>query len=290
LEYHGLAPLAIELAQRAGRAVSQNDRATAIEAGFAAFARSCVAERVCASVTQPVLLLKGAELAGWYPTPGSRPSCDVDVLCADAHRAMSELHEAGFRAVGTVPAGHHHLPPIAAHGSPCTVDLHERLGLEPWMSHPRVEELFERAIPSRVVPGAFALHPADHAVYLAVHAFRTRPFATMRPLVDIAITLTETTRPDCAEVAISWGAGRVWNETLNAIDAYLFETRTPSAALRRNAGHLRCGDVAPGRRRVARYRGALRVTAPHKVLVAALTAARSNASERADRTHPGSAK
>lgn len=56
-------------------------------------ATAVLLERVCATVSGPIMLMKGPEVALRYPDPALRPFGDLDLLVQDAELAPPEFVE-----------------------------------------------------------------------------------------------------------------------------------------------------------------------------------------------------
>ena len=95
-----------------------------------ALARRLMAPALLARVREVydgvAVLLKGAEVASFYPQPGWRPWVDLDLLVPDAEGLHGELQRAGFievREDELVDDQHHHLQPLEWPGLPMLLEL-----------------------------------------------------------------------------------------------------------------------------------------------------------------------
>jgi len=124
----------------------------------------------------PLLVLKGAALAHLvYPTPGTRPMNDVDVLvpACRAAEARAILEGAGWRPTLELPASA--VPFLHAlgysDGAGAEIDLHWRAL---WEARPGAEDPFwAHARPLRLAGiDMSTLSPTDHLFHVAVHGLR----------------------------------------------------------------------------------------------------------------------
>jgi hypothetical protein len=228
LRFHGLE----QLAARRSRLLGGN-RAEGIAAERTAAATSLIAplvlQRVIAAVDEPVVLMKGPEVAQWWQNPLTRSYRDVDVLVQDSEATWHTLREAGFQPTGDpeLYLGIHHLRPLVWPGLPLVVEVHH----EPkWIEGgtPPTAELLRTAVPSATgIPGVLALEPARHAVVLAVHAWAHVPLGRLGRLVDVAALAQGADRDELARIARAWGVGRLWRTTQAAIDSLFGDRRRP---------------------------------------------------------------
>ena len=230
---HGLDLTGAELAHAAGGPVADELRRSARNAALVELSAEEVLDRARRAVDQPLVVIKGPELAAHHPVPLRRPYWDLDVLVADAEAARRDLLAAGFTAEGGAEYdGHHHLAPMSVAGLPVPVEVHRSLGGQSWARVPPTSALLARAGPSATgVPGVLALDPVDHAVHVANHAWRTAPLGRLGHLVDVQVLrLAARDRyPDAdrrlRRTARSWRLGRVWSLTVAAIEGELLRAR-----------------------------------------------------------------
>jgi hypothetical protein len=197
-------------------------------------------ERVRAAYDEPVLVLKGPDVANAYPDPALRPFHDLDLLVADAAAAHRALLDAGFRCVGepSLYVGIHHLQPMIWPGLPVHVELHSRPkwveGLEP----PSAEALLERAEATNPeLAGALSLPPAELALVLAAHGWAHEPLWRLRDVVDVAAVALHADRGRIDALAREWGIERMWRTTIRVAEALFFGESQP-LSLRSWARHL----------------------------------------------------
>jgi hypothetical protein len=213
--------------------------------------------RVRAATDQPVLLLKGPELARRYPRPSLRPSIDLDLLAADADRLQAELLAAGFDeaedpvwaarlADGVDPfADKHHCRPLRWAGWPLRLEVHRRPSWPAWLPQPPAAELLERAEPGEA-EDILVLPPAAHVIVLGAHVWVSNPFARLRDLLDIALLLQEVDPAEADALARVWGVGRMWASTRGVAESVFLGGRTTSAerVFGRHLGSVREQTVA----------------------------------------------
>ena len=185
LRYHGLEQVGAARSRRGAAAERLAAERTAIATSLIA---PLVLQRVLAAVEEPVVLMKGPEVAQWWHDPLTRPYRDLDVLVEDSEATWRTLREAGFQPTGDpeLYLGIHHLRPLVWPGLPLVVEVHH----EPkWIEgmRRRRRSCCETAVPSATgIPGLLALEPARHAVALAVHAWAHVPLGRLGRLVDVA--------------------------------------------------------------------------------------------------------
>jgi hypothetical protein len=174
--------------------------------------------RVRAATDQPVLLLKGPEVARRYPRRSLRPSIDLDLLAPDAERLQEQLIAAGFepaedpvwalRLDGSADhfADKHHLRPLRWSGWPLRLEIHRRPSWPAWLPQPASSELLRLAVPGEA-EGILVLPPAPHGVLLGAHVWVSNPFARLRDLLDIALLLQEADPDEAEGLARAWRVG-----------------------------------------------------------------------------------
>jgi Uncharacterised nucleotidyltransferase len=196
--------------------------------------------RVRAATDQPILLLKGPEIARRYPRPSLRPSIDLDLLAPDAERLQAELLAAGFEAAedpawalrlgdGVDPfADKHHCHPLRWAGWPLRLEVHRRPSWPAWLPQPLAAELLDLAGPAEA-EGILALPPGPHALVLAAHLWVSNPFARLRDLLDVALLLQETDSAEVDALARAWRLGRMWASTRAVAESVFLAGPTTSA-------------------------------------------------------------
>jgi hypothetical protein len=196
--------------------------------------------RVRAATDQPVLLLKGPEIARRYPRSSLRPSIDLDLLAPDAERLQAELIAAGFepaedpvwalRLDGDADpfADKHHLHPLRWAGWPLRLEIHRRPSWPAWLPQPAAAELLDLAGPGEA-DGILVLPAAPHALVLAAHLWVSNPFARLRDLLDVALLLQEADEAETAALARAWGVGRLWGSTRAVAESVFLGGRTTTA-------------------------------------------------------------
>jgi hypothetical protein len=237
---HGLDLTGAWRAHAAGGPVPDELRRSARNAALVELATDEVLDRARRAVDQPLVVLKGPEIAAWYPAPLRRPFWDLDLLVADAGAAQRALLDAGFTAASGEDdyAGHHHLPPLSAPGLAVPIEVHRGLGAQTWARMPPTADLLARAVPSETgVDGVLALDPVDHAVFVANHAWRSAPLGRLGHLVDVHVLrlAARDRHPDADRrlraTARRWRLGRVWSLTVAAIEGELLRSRPLSPRL-----------------------------------------------------------
>ena len=240
LSNHRVDALAAEIAHRRGQPVPNPLRRAALNTALLEMSATAVLERVRATVDGPVVLLKGLEVAAHYPDGLPRALTDVDLLVTDArrqHRRLLTLEE--FRTGEDHPRyeDHHHLAPLWLGGLSVPLELHHALGGEAWMRLPTTAELVERVAPSATgIPGVTTLDPVDHAVFVAVHAWRSAPLGRLGHLLDVEVlrraahAVHDDADRRLDDTAADWRVARLWRWTVAAIDDRLL-------------GRRRCGPV-----------------------------------------------
>jgi hypothetical protein len=148
---------------------------------------------------EPVVL-KGAALANTaYRRPGHRLFGDLDLLIGTEHiqRAEAALFQRGFqRAIVSMPAGHHHLPPVITPDGRFRVELHTGLVEEASPYAIDAAELIARSdVHYLAGRRARVLVPEDNLLHICVHlAYGHRyDWFPLRALTDVlAITLAHS--------------------------------------------------------------------------------------------------
>jgi putative nucleotidyltransferase-like protein len=200
-----------------------------------------VVERVRAAYDGLIVIMKGPEIAGLYPSPRLRPYSDVDLLVDDAERAQRALLAAGFRPVGDprLYVDIHHLRPVVAPGLAVAVEIHDRPKWPDGLSPPPTEELLARAVPATLpIDGVGTLPAPEHALLLAVHSWAHVPLVRISHLLDVNLMADGVDRAELQALARRWDVPKLWLATATAAEA-LFQGRPPSWPLRTWARNLR---------------------------------------------------
>ena len=240
---HKLGPLAASRRRSAGEPVPE---VLAVEERIASLA-GMIADPVLRQIREasddPMVLLKGPEVAALYP-PNGRRFGDIDVLTPDAPGLHRALRERGFVEMETPfdHSEHHHLVPLRSPVMPLYVEVHSAPNWPEGLSPPSVAEILEAAVPSVVgIDGLSAPSKAHHALLFAAHSWAHEPFKTLRDLIDISVLAADEDPDDLSRCATSWRIGRIWRTTRRAIDSLFFDG-PPSTAVRlwaRHLGHIR---------------------------------------------------
>lgn len=237
---HRLELLYAALLRERGRPVPAGLAESVRVAQFATLSASAVLGRVRTLCAGPLLVVKGPEVAKYYPAPGLRPFGDIDLLVPDAHEIQATLLAAGFMPVGEQQDWDalHHLQRLASPDGLFAVEIHKRPKWLEGAVAPSIGDLLADAVPSATgVDGVLAPSPPLHAVLLAAHAWAERPLGCIGDLLDVEIVTGED-RNEAGRLAQELGVGRVWDAT-TAASAALFRERTPAWPLRTWARHLR---------------------------------------------------
>ena len=196
--------------------------------------------RVRAATEQPVVLLKGPEIARRYPGQALRHFIDLDLLARDADRLQAELLAAGFEKAedpawsfrldgdADLFADKHHCHPLRWAGWPLRLEIHRRPSWPAWLPDAPVDELLELAEETDD-DGILTLPPGPHALVLAAHVWVSNPFARLRDVLDIALLLPEIDRAKVDDLARRWGLGRLWATTRAVVESVLLGGGSSSA-------------------------------------------------------------
>jgi hypothetical protein len=180
--------------------------------------------RVRAAADGPLILLKGPEVAAYYPDAVLRPYGDLDLLVPDPSAAQRALLDVGFEPVGDprLYEDIHHLRPLAVPGLPLHVELHSAPKWPGGFTPPRTQELVEAARPSAVgVDGVSTLDRAHHSLVLSAHSWAHSPLRRFGELVDVAAVSAGLDAAELRGLAERWGLRRIWDTTIAAADALL---------------------------------------------------------------------
>lgn len=241
LRAHRLELLAIRERRRQGLIVPAELLPAARTSAAAALAVPRVLERVRAACEGPIVILKGPEVAAWYPHPSLRAFNDLDLWVPAMPAVQDALLAAGFRPVQdgqTYRSGSHHLRPLHLEGAPLFVEVHSRPKWVDGGRPPTLDEILAAAVDSAVeVEGVHAPCPTHHAVLLAVHAWSHAPLGRLRDVIDIAAVRQACTAAEAGAVAERWGVNRIWGATERARAALLEDAPAPWT-LRTWARHL----------------------------------------------------
>jgi hypothetical protein len=233
LRAHRLHLLAARRFRALGQPVPEDVASDEAIAGVMAIATPLVLERARDASGQPLVVLKGPEVAARYPDPALRSFIDLDLLVADPDRAQAALLAAGFEEAPDPPwafrrrdedlfAGRHHARPLYIPGLPLRLELHRRPSWPRWLEPPATEPLLAAAVPSATgVEGVLTLAPLHHAPILAAHSWVHEPLGRARDLLDLVLVADGLDRGELARVAHSLGIARLWNATIACADALL---------------------------------------------------------------------
>lgn len=170
-------------------------------------------DRLATRDSEPIVLMKGLEVAQLYPTVLARPFRDVDVLLHNPRPAWDGLVAAGYRSDPTRRADidHHHLPALVDPTGTVGLELHVRPNVPMWGPIPTAL-LLETAEPSRTgIDGVMRPRDDLHALLLALHCWKGG-FTRLRDLLD-ALLLAEVSERPVEEVARVLNLARFWQTT-----------------------------------------------------------------------------
>jgi hypothetical protein len=269
LRAHGLAPLAAAHWRDTGHSLTQAvdmDRVTATALGLQA-------ERLLREVTsfadQPVLLLKGPEVAARYPELGLRDLTDVDILVADTDAMERSFSNAGWLEY-TGPGELrwydelHHAHPFVLPGSSLPIEPHRRPNWPIWGRAPGFPELHDAAVESAVaIDGLLAPKVEHHALLVLAHSWADVPFERFSQLIDFALLVEECDADELTKCARRWQLSRLLSVGLDAIDSLLLGRRSDALTVRWFAPHLRAlATPTRARAQFDRYASGFFVTSP----------------------------
>jgi hypothetical protein len=233
LRAHRLHLLAARRWSALGRSLPPQLMAEVRTSGLFTLLAPMILERARAAYDGPMVIMKGLEVAAFYPDPALRPFHDLDLLVADAAEAHRSLISAGFQPVANPDAYYadrHHLRPLCWPALPLVVEIHKRPEWPIWTAPPATEDLLSAAIPATVgVDGLQTLAPCHHALVLAAHSWSEAPLRRALDLIDVAAVSAGQDPDELRALARRWDIGGVWDAMIAAADAFLFEAPTPWA-------------------------------------------------------------
>jgi hypothetical protein len=237
LRLHGLGALAAKRLRRLGRPVpallEREERAALLVHAMAA----PLLRRVREACDEPLILIKGPEIAQRYP-PGGRSFGDIDLLSPRPEAVQRSLLAAGFMLDERARVGPQHLKPLILESLPLAVEVHRHPKWPEGLRPPGVAEILEASSPSRLeIEGLLAPGGAHHALILATHSWEHRPLRLIRDLLDIALITEEVEESRVREAAAAWDVGPIWRTTRAATEGVFFDGRK-SVPLRTWARHV----------------------------------------------------
>ena len=230
LTAHRLHLLAADRWMRIGRPVPDTLIAERRGAALLPLVAGILLQKIRDACDGPIVLLKGPDVAAYYPDPALRPFRDLDLLVPDAAAVHDALLAAGFEVTGDerLYTGIHHLRPLFSPKLPLLIEVHERPKWIGDLPCPDVEELFAAAVPSATgVEGISTLPSAHHALVVAVHAWAHLPLRRALDIVDVAAVAQHAGENDLRTLARAWGLERLWRTTETASRALLYRRRMP---------------------------------------------------------------
>ncbi len=96
LRTHGLGPIAAWRMRQRGEPVPPEIERLALGAAYASVTATPLLQKVVDILQEPVLVLKGPEVARYYPHRNLRTYGDLDILVSDLPSAERRLIDAGF--------------------------------------------------------------------------------------------------------------------------------------------------------------------------------------------------
>ena len=230
LQAHGVDLYAARRWRTIGRSIPEDFRNHERAAAMANLAVPAQLAQIRDVLDGEILVMKGPEVASYYPEPSLRPYRDLDILVHNAENAHSSLVRAGWEAVSQARA--HHPPELLLPGTSVSVEIHGTPNW-PWWTSADTRELFEHAVPSTLdVAGIQTLCPAHHAVLLAAHSWQHEPIRRLVDVIDVALLAQDLDGDMLEHLAGRWGLKRVWKTTTSAIHALLLEEQSLSPARR----------------------------------------------------------
>jgi hypothetical protein len=237
IRVHKLGALAGRFRRLRGEPVPPPLAADERGAAVAKLIASPVLERIRSVCEGPLVLVKGPEVARFYPGH-ARVYGDVDLLVPDPWTVQRALIDDGCVEVGDFFEDAHHLRPLKWPELGLKVEVHKRPSWPKRIAPPAFEELLEAAAPaSCAVEGVLAPAPVHHAMILAAHGWKENPLGTLRDLVDVAAASAEIPERELERAADAWGLDRVWRATRRTTEA-LLEGRSLPLPMRVWARHL----------------------------------------------------
>ena len=271
LRAHRLHLLAAQRFRALGQPVPEDFAADERLAAAVTLAAEITLERARAAYDGTLVLMKGLEVAGRYPSPTLRPFRDLDVIVDRPEQAQRALIEAGFMAVGMDDHAYedkHHLRPLRLPGLPVLLELHRRPVWISWSSPPSTAELLSDAVDSVTgIPGVLALSPAHHALVLAAHSWEGTPLRRILDLIDVTVVAREADPSELWDAARRWRMDGVWRTMRAAADAVVFGAPALPWHVRLWAGRVQAArDRSMVRDHAARLLSPFSVLPPNQAL------------------------
>jgi hypothetical protein len=195
-----------------------------------ALAATAVLERVMETWAQPVVVIKGPEIARLYPYAAARTYRDLDFLPPDASAMRHALVASGFHEIGApetfVDAPHGR--PLWLPEYPLVVEIHRQPNWPRWMDPPDKRELLDAAVPASFGPeGLLVPNPTHHVLLVAAHAWAHGPLHRLRDLLDVALLTEQVDRAEILRTARRWKLARLWSTTEEAVERLFRGERLP---------------------------------------------------------------
>ena len=174
---------------------------------------------------QPLVLMKGLEIAQLYPSPLDRPFRDVDLLANGSVALWESLLASGYRPLASRrrDIDHHHLPSLKSDSGVLGVDIHTRPNVPSWSGIERVDVISTAQRSRTGIDGL--LRPRDdvHALLIALHCWKAG-FARLRDIFD-AMLLAAVSDVPVEATASRLGLHRTWAATIAVGDHFLIGGR-----------------------------------------------------------------
>jgi hypothetical protein len=241
LAAHRLHLLAARRWAEQGRALPQSLIEERRGTAFLGLIGELVLQRAREACDGPLILLKGPEVANYYPDPSVRPYRDLDLLVPDASAVQDALLAAGFQLTGDerLYRDIHHRRPLVRPELPLLIEVHDRPKWVAGLPCPEIANLLAAAVPSTTgVEGILALPPAEHALVLTAHAWAHEPLRRLLDVIDIAAVALHADEGELRSVARAWKLEKLWLTTDAVIEALFYGGPRP-VTLRTWAKHLR---------------------------------------------------
>jgi hypothetical protein len=221
IRVHKLGALAGRFRRLRGDALPRELAADERGAAVAQLIVKPVLERIRSVCEGPLVLIKGPEVARFYPGH-ARVYGDVDLLVGDPWAVQQALLADGCIEVGDFFEDAHHLRPLKWPELGLKIEVHKRPSWPKRIEPPRFEEILEAALPATCgVEGVLAPLECHHALILAAHGWKENPLGTLRDLVDVAAVAASIPDDELDRGAGAWGLERLWRATRSTTDALL---------------------------------------------------------------------
>jgi Uncharacterised nucleotidyltransferase len=237
---HGVELLEARRLRGLGQKVPDELVARERTAQFISLAVPPVLERIRSISNEPIVLVKGPELARRYPG-GARGFGDLDLISHDAAQLQRALIGAGFVEINDpdLYIDIHHLRPLVWPALPLKIELHTRPKWPDGFAPPSTYEIVAAAVPAAVgTDGILTASPVHHALIVAAHGWAHVPLRRLRDVIDTLVLAAEIDEAEAHRTAERWGIDRLWQTTIAAGDELFGDSGRKGLALRTWARHL----------------------------------------------------